>query len=77
MVYLQFSYETVENNVGKEEKRVICIFPFSHNISKRLVSQDPLKAALCSKGLTHSLPDDKILDCSKLKEIADDILEYI
>ena len=51
------------------------ISPFSHIVFKRLVSQVPQKVSLCGNGLRHltdSLPNDKILDWSKLKAFADD-----
>ena len=50
-----------------------------HNIffSKNLLLQGHCNATLYDKGLVNPLPDDKILDWSKLKQTADDILKCI
>ena len=60
----------VENTVGKGE--IACCF--SHSVFKRLVSQGASKGVIVWEWI-NPLPDDKILDRSKLKQIADDIVK--
>ena len=52
---------------------VTSIFFFSHNVFKRLLSQDRLKSGLCGKELTLN-QNKKNLDVSKLNAFAVDKL---
>ena len=52
----------MENIVGKGEKLVSNIFSFSHNVFQKKPSSESF----------NSLPNNKILDWSKLKAYADD-----
>ena len=64
---------------------VTSIISFSHNVFKGFLPQGHLKLGLCGKELNNDscicinklLPNDKILDWSKLKQIADSILKCI
>ena len=50
--------------------------PFSYNVFKDYLLQSHLKFDLYNGGF-NPLPDNKILDWSKLKQTADDIIKYI
>ena len=60
-------FDRVENIVGKGENLVTSIFYISYNLFK--------DGILCKS--INPLPDNKILDWSNLKPIADDILKCI
>ena len=49
------------------------------NINVKILQHSPQTQSMVENGmkLLNSLPDDNILDWSKLKQIADDILKYI
>ena len=64
---MDFVSEGVENIVGKGEDAGSC------NVFKGLHPLGRLKLELCG----NPLPDDKLLDWSKLKQIADNILNCI
>ena len=74
----------VENTGKRRNCSLQAISPFPTLFSKDLVA-DTLKKGLIGKGLKaevvwymlNLLPDDKILDWSKLKKIADDIFKCI
>ena len=59
----------------KEKLLVTYNFSFSHNIFERLELQTRKNKGLFGKGLTHD--QTTVLDWSKLKQIADDILKCI
>ena len=57
----------------KEKLLITSNFSFAHGVFKRLVLQTGKNQGLFGKGLKfNSLPNDKILDQSNLKDVADD-----
>ena len=64
----------VENIVGKGEIAVMSNFSFFHSVFQRLQQTGKQKLA---RERVNQLPDKKILDWSKSKQIADDILKCI
>ena len=66
----EFSLNGLKTLCEKEKLLVTSNFSFSHSVFKRLVLQTRENQGLFGKGLTN----DKILDSSKFKGFADDIL---
>ena len=59
----------VENTVGKEKLLYTSNFSFSHSVFKRLVLQKCKNQGLLGKRV-ETLPNNRILDLSKLKIFA-------
>ena len=52
---LKFVLGRLENIVGKEKMLITCIFSFSHNVFKRLLSQGRQKSGLGDEELSLQL----------------------
>ena len=71
---IKFVSLRVENVLGKREECWLPrFFSFSRKIFRRLSPQGHQKASIC----VYSLPNNKILDRSKFKAIADDKLNVV
>ena len=72
---MEESYPKGSKTLWEKEKLLVTSnFSFSHSVFKRLVSQGHQNGSLYGNGLT--LPNDKILDMTKLKAYADDKFSF-
>ena len=73
---LKFVVDRLENIVGKGGMLITNILSFPHNVFIRLLAATPGYVMIVCLWV-KTLPDDKISDWSKLKQIADNTLKCI
>ena len=71
---MEYVIDRIENIVGKGENGGFLLFP---QCFQKAFSSDSLKPGITWYKLVNPLLDDKSLDLSKLKQIADYILKCI